>query len=129
MKEIKTANYIKKEALWSLPGDRNLPPGVTDREISERGEGVEEDIASNQQGSSELDYYKIYYKYNYYYNNNEVTKIIPLKAISYMSKDIETRPTELNILVEENKEQIIDDIEHFEEDSKIERNQDYNPFE
>ena len=36
MKEIKTINYLKKEA-QPLPGDPNLPPGTTGREIEEQG--------------------------------------------------------------------------------------------
>ncbi len=39
MKEIKTENYIKKQAQWgqSLPGDPGYPPGVTEDIVNERG--------------------------------------------------------------------------------------------
>jgi hypothetical protein len=37
MKEIKTDNYLKKEARWNdLPGDPGLPPGVTNHMIDEQ---------------------------------------------------------------------------------------------
>jgi len=34
MKYIKTNNYIKKEAQFNLPGDSNLPPGATPKDIN-----------------------------------------------------------------------------------------------
>ena len=54
MKEIKSKNYILKEAIWSLPGDPGLPSDVTEKEISERGDGLDSDTVSNQQGESEI---------------------------------------------------------------------------
>ncbi len=54
MKIIKSKKYIRKIAIWSLPGDSSLPSDVTEREISERGQGVDDDIVSNQQGESEI---------------------------------------------------------------------------
>ncbi len=42
MKEIKTDRYLRKEAIYSdLPGDPDLPPGVTQRMIDERFEGTD----------------------------------------------------------------------------------------
>ena len=54
MKIIRSKRHIRKEAIWSLPGDSGLPSDVTEREISERGQGIEDDIVSNQQGESEI---------------------------------------------------------------------------
>jgi hypothetical protein len=54
MKEIKTAKYVEKEAIWSLPGDPELPPGVGQRDIDERFEGGESNVEDNQEGEIEL---------------------------------------------------------------------------
>ena len=54
MKVIKSKGYLKKEALWSLPGDSGLASDVTEKEISEVGAGPEEDVVSGQQGESEI---------------------------------------------------------------------------
>lgn len=54
MKEIKTDNYMKKEAIWSLPGDPGLPPGVTQRDIDEQAIEPKENRVSNQEGESEI---------------------------------------------------------------------------
>ena len=46
MKIIKTSDYMEKESQWNrLPGDPNLPPGVTNRMIDDQfGPAEREDI-------------------------------------------------------------------------------------
>lgn len=158
MKKIKTARYIKKEALWSLPGDSDLPPGVTDREISERGEGIEEDSVSNQQGESEVkvnwkefnqwfasgsrsilpselssrstpSYILIDYTYSYNYTIDEASDIMAIQIKDYATRKIITDTYLLGAFVEYYEDQIKNDIKISEEDNKIERSKDYNPFE
>ena len=55
MKIHKTKNYIKKESQFNLPGDPNLPPGVSPRNIEEGygfysggpGEEIEEEVSED----------------------------------------------------------------------------------
>lgn len=70
MKEIKTENYIKKEARWSqLPGDPGLPPGVTNRMIDE------------QFGSDELESSREDWEFDVIRDGKEITVPISFKLI------------------------------------------------
>ena len=156
MKEIKTARYIIKEALFSLPGDPGLPSDVTEREISEQGNGLEEDIISNQQGETEIkvdwpkfnEWYvsageslpeilsskispssvSIEYTYSYDYGTEEASDIRPIQLKDYVSKQMIIDPNIVGAFVDYFDRNIKNDIEIAESDAKLERNPDYNPF-
>ena len=112
MKEIKSDNYIKKEAqMGQLPGDPNLPGGVTNKMIDDQSSGPEESI-SNEKGESDVevdwetfrDWYatggeplpdiylkrispvsavNMIYTYNYDNNTNEISNINVISGKDY----------------------------------------------
>ena len=57
MKEIKSRKYakIEKTSQVSLPGDPGLPPGVTERMISDSAGDGEDNSKYGQQGFAEID--------------------------------------------------------------------------
>ena len=113
---------MRKESIWSgMPvGDPGLPGQLTERDIVG---GPDEDESSNK-GSSEINEGTIYYSYDYDYNVNETTNIKPIKAISNQHKEI-VDPYTLEVLIDNNEELIKNDIEHFEEYAKFERQPGY----
>jgi len=49
MRIIKSKSYMRKEAIWSsLPGDSNLPPGVSQGDIDDRFSSPEDDIVGDR---------------------------------------------------------------------------------
>lgn len=118
---------MKKEAIWSqMPiGDPNLPGQLTERDI---GGGSEDDMSSNLDGESEIDQGTIYYTYDYDYNYNAVTNIKLTKLISPYYGLVED-PNELERLMDDNEVLIKNDIEHSQEDPKIERQPGYGESE
>jgi hypothetical protein len=129
MKIIKSKSYQRKQAIWSqMPiGDPNLPGQLTEQDIG----GPEADISSGIEGESEIDQGKIYYTYDYDYDNNIATNIQPTKLMSPYYGLVED-PNELGTLIENNESLIKNDIEHSQEDPKIERQpgygeQEYDP--
>jgi hypothetical protein len=138
MRQIKTDNYIKKEAQWSLPGDPSLPPGVTEEVINERV-GPEDNIKDNIEGGTEVeviwgDFNKWYleggealpgdmgrrttpssvwidYTYSYDYNANEPSNIKGIKVKDYMTNQDIVDPYVVESFVDYYSDKIIEDIE------------------
>ena len=126
MKEIKTNRYIKKEAQSLLPGDPNLPPGVTEQMISEQGESPEEDVKPVQESQVDIkvdwmdfnnwfvssgdplpeflaqkrvpSYITVYYTYNV--ENDEIVNIKANRLVDYDTKEVVTDPHILSSLVD-----------------------------
>lgn len=115
---------MRKEAIWSkMPvGDPNLPGQLTEQDITG---GMEDDTAYGQRGESHLDNAILYYTYDYDYNENMATNIKPILSVDNRYGSHISDTSELGMLVESNEDQIRNDIEHFEEDAKIERQPGY----
>lgn len=145
---------MRKEAIWSsLPGDSNLPPGVSQGDIDDRFSSPEDDIVGNQPGESEIDvnwqefgkWYStggdslpplflnrsepstinVFYIYSHDYNDNASSGIKPIKVMDYLTKQELTDPNLLQALVDFYEDKIKEDIEIFEEDAKSERQPGY----
>ena len=155
MKEIKTANYIKKEAIWSLPGDPNLPPGVTQRMIDDQV-GPDFDEVDNQKGETEIDVnwpefnewfitggaslpgdfgtraepssVWIEYTYSYDYNTEEAGDVKAIQLKDYKTGQIITDPDILEAFVDYYINNIKSDIKIAEESNTLEKSPDYNPM-
>ncbi len=138
MKEIKTARYIKKKAIWSLPGDPGLPPGVTEEMISEHAGDYEEEPEIRQEGESEINVdwnrfnqwfseggslfsgdmgnridpsiVKIEYTYVYDKNNDQIKDIKPIRLEDYKTGRVITNLEVIISFIEYYKEEIIKDI-------------------
>ena len=55
MKNIKTENYLRKQSqINNLPGDINLPPGVTDNDINQRMDSSETISYYDQKGEIDV---------------------------------------------------------------------------
>jgi len=113
MRIIKSNLYMKKEAIWSkMPvGDPGLPGQLTEQDIVG---GPDENIAYGQQGELKIGNSIIPYTYDYDYNSNEAINIEP------------------STLMDRYGDQIRRDIEHLEEDAKIQKQpgygqQEYDP--
>ena len=158
MKIIKSKAYMKKEAIYSdMPvGDPGLPPGVTEEMISDSGD-AKEDIVSNQQGESEIDVnwpefnqwfiaggekipgelgarvstspIGLEYTYSYDYNASQSSDIKAIKLKDYATNQKIIDPYILGSFIDYYEDNIKEDIETTESESKIERSPDYNPFE
>ena len=156
MKILKSHKYIKKEALWSLPGDPNLAPGVTQRDVEPQVAGLDDAPTSNQQGESEIDVnwpefgvwfagggdqlprilagrnspssILLTYSYSYDQNTNEVSDIKPAKATDYSTGQMISDPNVLEAFSDYFADNIKSDIDNTEENSRIDRDPDYIPF-
>ena len=117
---------MKKEAIFSLPGDPGLPSDVTERDISQSGDGIESDPVSNQQGESEIEVdwmefgswfseggerlpeflesrfdqspAKLTYTYSYDYNYRGVGDIKPIQLYDYKTGKTLTMQTDKYII-------------------------------
>jgi len=142
MKEIKTNNYMKKEAIRELPGDPAFPPGVDQRTINEHSAVPEEDIDSNRQGESEIEVnwpefnkwfieggkaslgelgtrvepssVLINYTYSYNYGTKQSNDIKPVQLKDYTTGKIITDPYILSSFTSYYNDKIKDDIELLE---------------
>ena len=123
MKIIKSASYMRKEAIYSdTPvGDPGLPGQLTERDIVS---GPDEDVSSKN-GYSELDGYNLYYTYEYDYNDNIANNIKPTKATEDATGNTITDYNLLENLLYDNEELVKNDIEMSEDDSKLERQPGY----
>jgi len=124
MKEIQSKRYLRKSAIYGrdLPvGDPGLPGNLREQDIPQ---GIDEDTQSRE-GWSEVGNYEVWYKYNYDYNENYANDIKIIKAKSYEDEGIITSPDFLYRLQEMYEDQIRNDIEHQEEDAKLERSPGY----
>ena len=111
----------KKALLSNMPiGDPGLPGQLTERDIK----GGPEVDTSSKEGYSELNGYNIYYTYEYDYNDNIALNIRPTKATMDDGEVVEDYDL-LNNMLQDNMEQIKNDIEMLEEDSKFERQPEY----
>ena len=110
MKEIESQRYLRKSAI----GDPYLPGNLREQDIPQ---GIEEDTQSRT-GESEVAGYTIEYTYDYDYNNNNANNIKIIKAVL-------TNPYSLERMGEIYEDKIKNDIEHGEEDAKLERSSDY----
>lgn len=122
MKEIKSNGYLKKQAIYGadLPvGDPGLPGNITENDIPQPAESQE---AYGQEGQIAIENYMVHYTYDYDYNDNYANNINITSAII-------TDPNILYELKENYEDQIRNDIEIGEENNKLERSPDYNPFE
>ncbi len=156
MRIIKSKSYIKKEAIWSLPGDSNLPPGVSNKDIDKRFLSPEADIVDNQSGETEIGvdwkqfsvWYatdngqlpnvflnrqepstvQLIYTYSYDYNDGSASDIKPIKLLDYLTKKTFTGPDFLISFSNYYEDQIKSDIEIFEEDAKMQRFSDHDPL-
>ena len=129
MKEIKSNRFLRKQAIYGrdLPvGDPGLPGNITERDIIG---GSDQDISSKQTGETEIGNSLILYTYNYDYDDNNANNIKIIQVKNYDTGRTITDPNILYDLAERFEEEIRNDIEIKEEDSKIERSPDYNPFE
>jgi len=129
MKEIKSNRFLRKQAIYGrdLPvGDPGLPGNITERDIIG---GPDQDISSKQTGETEIGNSLILYTYNYDYDDNNANNIKIIQVKNYDTGRTITDPNILYDLAERFEEEIRNDIEIKEEDSKIERSPDYNPFE
>ena len=151
MRIIKSKKYMNKEAIWSLPGDPQLPPGVTEKQISDVGAGPEPDAVGNQQGESEINVdwlefgswfteggeqmpeymmrrirpttVKLTYTYSYDYNSGGVGDIMPIQLDDYDSKQTVADKYFIESFSDYYDEQIKADIKMQQEDSMSERTQ------
>ena len=149
-------NWYKKA--WDLPGDPSLPPGVTDKMIGDQFGSPDEDVASKQEGETEVNVnwlelnaewqqsmgevlpalysgrqtssaLLIKYLYDYDYNSNKANNIKVLFAHDYAAKrDIVSKDL-LEFMGEYFENEILNDIGISEQDNKIERQPGYNPME
>ncbi len=154
MRIIKSKKYIKKEAIWSLPGDSGLPSNVTEQEITENAGTPESDPISNQQGESEIEVnwpefsawfaeggeplpdqlgtrnqpstVKLIYTYNY--TSGQAGDISPIQLVDYATKQTLTDPYLMSSFVDYYDEKIKSDIGTGEEDAGIGRSPDDIPF-
>jgi hypothetical protein len=124
MKLIKSKSYMKKEAIVSnMPiGDPGLPGQLTQRDpgISSPGGDIE-----SREGHSEIPGYNIYYTYNYDYIENIATEIKPTKATVDATGEVIEDWDLLNNMLQDNENQIKNDIEQLEQDTKIQKQQGY----
>lgn len=155
MKIIKSLSYLRKEAQWSLPGDPNLPPGVTQRMIDDQA-GPPEDISPDLRGESEIDvnwaefneWYNtggeplpgdigarvnsspiwLEYMYSYDYNTADASDVKAVKLKDYATDQFVTDPSILEAFVDYYINDIKSDIQIAEEDNRLEHSPDYNPF-
>ena len=111
---------MKKEAMWSkMPvGDPGLPGQLTERDITG---GPSEDVSGKKEGHTELEGYNLYYTYEYDYNGNIANDITPTKATEDATGNTITDYDFLNDLFYNNEELVKNDIEHLEDDAKLER--------
>jgi hypothetical protein len=130
MKIIKSKSYMRKEAILSeMPvGDPGLPGQLTERDIGGPGGDIE-----SREGHSELGNYNIYYTYNYDYIENIATEIKPTKATVDATGETIEQYDLLNNMLHDNEEQIKNDIEQLEQDTKIQKQpgygqQEYDPM-
>lgn len=156
MREIKTERYLRKEAIYSnLPvGDPGLPGNMTERDIPS---GIEPDEADSQTGETVIEvdwpifsrwfeqggeslppslstrtspsYIQMSYKYSYDYNDNIAYNIKITRLKDHDTAQMITDPYLLESFGDYFEGQIKNDIEIGEEDVKLERSPDYNPFE
>lgn len=157
MKEFKTIRYFKKEAIGreDLPiGDPGLPGNLTERDIPG---GLDPDEIDNKIGETEIeidwpkfniwfenegdslpDWLKqrkvataiwLLYKYDYDYSENKADNIKIIQIKDYETGQMIDDPYILQSFANYYDDQIREDIEIGEEDAKIERHPNYNPFE
>jgi len=123
MKEIKSNRYLRKEAIYSkMPiGDSMMPGQMSEGDIPP---SIEPDVVQGS-GETEIGNLKLFYTYDYDYNENYANDINMTKARNYRSDKESTNPNTLDRIKEIYETQIREDIEIAEEGNKLERSPDY----
>ena len=123
MKEIKTKRYITANANI---GDIDI--SVNWREFTRWFETGGEILSGGLRNRTDPSIISIKFKYFYDYDENEARNIIPVSVYDDLTKQNIKDSNIMEALVERYNEEIRADIEIAEEDEKMNRRPDYNPF-